>query len=217
MTRLAIRRGIQKHLQLSFSLFFFVLFCFLVVAVERGFPFVYITNAYVYDYVVALYQEGWKSFFVYITDIGLYGALAVTALLSLFLSYKKRYRQALYITISMGGAICAAYAVKYMLGTERPPFPHVSEHGFAFPSGHTTIVVAFFSLLYALYGHRLHEAQRIVYVLSAVLVAGAVGFSRLYLNVHWFFDVMGGIYLGIAIPAMAHIFLKRFSKSAQPD
>lgn len=57
----------------------------------------------------------------------------------------------------------------------------------SFPSNHTSSLFAFYSGL-VLIGHPLASA--------AGIWAGAVAFSRLYLGVHYFTDVVGGVLVG---------------------
>ena len=68
--------------------------------------------------------------------------------------------------------------------------------GFSFPSGHTT---AAFSAAVALW------FQKSRWFVPALLLACLMGFSRLYLYVHFPSDVLGGILLGIALGAMGSL------------
>ena len=84
-----------------------------------------------------------------------------------------------------------ADAVKAAVGEARP---HVSRlvslpHTHAFPSGHTTTSFACATVLAAL-------APR--GAPAFFLLALAIGYSRLYVGVHWPLDVLGGAVLGIA-------------------
>ncbi|UKY48893.1 phosphatase PAP2 family protein [Streptomyces inhibens] len=96
--------------------------------------------------------------------------------------------------------------LKAVVGRARPvwPDPVDSAHYAAFPSGHAmSVVVAGALVLWLL---RLHGARplwrwtaRTVVVVSAV----GVGFTRVYLGVHWPSDVVGGWLLGGALVAGA--------------
>ena len=69
--------------------------------------------------------------------------------------------------------------------------------GFSFPSGHASISVAF-------YGFAIYIAMRFVRLWSTrinllmlgVLIAFLIGFSRLYLGVHYLSDVVAGYLVG---------------------
>jgi undecaprenyl-diphosphatase len=84
-----------------------------------------------------------------------------------------------------------ASAVKAAVGEHRP---HVSRlvslpHSASFPSGHTSIAFACATVLSAL-------APRAAPAFFALALA--IGYSRLYVGVHWPLDVLGGAVLGVA-------------------
>jgi len=97
-----------------------------------------------------------------------------------------------------------AEAVKAAVGEQRPryaePHPLLSvAHSNSFPSGHTTTSFACATVLSSF----VPRAAPAFYLLAL-----AIGFSRIYVGVHWPFDVLGGIVLGVAIGA-AVIALRR--------
>ncbi|WP_336322320.1 phosphatase PAP2 family protein [Streptomyces lavendofoliae] len=108
-------------------------------------------------------------------------------------------------------------ALKAAVGRDRPwwPDPVDSAHFAAFPSGHAmTAAVTFGLLLWVLARFRVGGWPRI-----AVLVAGAVsvvgvGFTRLYLGVHWASDVVGGWLLGGCLVALAVVLHERTTARA---
>jgi undecaprenyl-diphosphatase len=90
-----------------------------------------------------------------------------------------------------------SYALRQGIGRERPPLvypepkPLVSvPHSGAFPSGHTTAAFACATVL-AWASPRLRVP---IFVLAA-----AIGFSRVYVGVHWPLDVLGGAVLGVLV------------------
>lgn len=96
--------------------------------------------------------------------------------------------------------------VKAAVDRPRPvwPDPVDSAHYAAFPSGHAlTAAVAGAVALWML---RHHDApvvwRRVVGALATVSVLG-VGFTRLFLGVHWLSDVLAGWLLGGALVALA--------------
>lgn len=64
--------------------------------------------------------------------------------------------------------------------------------GYSFPSGHTTGAASFYSALAVSY------RRRWISILCALAIL-MVGFSRMYLGVHWPIDVFGGLALGITV------------------
>jgi undecaprenyl-diphosphatase len=92
-------------------------------------------------------------------------------------------------------------AVKDLVGRARPPhavaLTHVS--GVAFPSGHATDATVAWLLLASLAAATTRRwPVKVAYWAGAVALCIVVGFTRLYLGVHWLTDVTGGFALGAA-------------------
>lgn len=76
----------------------------------------------------------------------------------------------------------------------RPPLGLSVKDSFAFPSGHTTAAAAVAAVLgYLALRRRIFP---LLYITGAVIVVVIVAFSRIYLDMHWFSDVVGGMLIG---------------------
>ncbi len=85
--------------------------------------------------------------------------------------------------------------INHLEGRVRPPVTDWAgtAGGPSFPSGHTTVASLFAASSAWLIATRVHAGwPRIALWSGAVLYAGAVGFSRIWLGVHWPTDVVGG-------------------------
>lgn len=80
-------------------------------------------------------------------------------------------------------------------------------HDFAFPSGHTLASFGAATAL-TLYYRR--------WGVAALTLAGAIGFSRLYLFVHYPTDVAAGALLGVALAFAAHYLVCRVRRPSAP-
>jgi undecaprenyl-diphosphatase len=88
--------------------------------------------------------------------------------------------------------------LKRLIQRQRPPDPLVEGiTNFSFPSGHAFMGVAFYGLLiwYASVYISDKWLSRMV-ILSLFLIIAAIGFSRIYLRVHYATDVLAGICIG---------------------
>jgi membrane-associated phospholipid phosphatase len=131
---------------------------------------------------------------------------ALTAVIVLWLLLRRERTPALWIAVTAAAGTALQQGVKAALDRPRPHWvnPVDSAHYAAFPSGHALTATVTFGLL--LWMLKLHGApaawQRLATAVAAVSVLG-VGFTRLYLGVHWFTDILGGWLLGAALVAWA--------------
>lgn len=81
----------------------------------------------------------------------------------------------------------------------RPPdVGAIVETTFSFPSGHATVAVAFYGFLaYCLWRRTESWTLRLNLFFGGVMLVLAIGFSRLYLGVHYLSDVLAGYLLGL--------------------
>ncbi len=141
------------------------------------------------------------GFFTTVTWAGsLYLLLPLSTAILAFLFFRKRRQDAELLGLGFGGAVMAVNLIKWLVGRPRPDFfpPLVPmPPDFAFPSGHTAQITAFVCCLTIITGrHRAAPWCRIVTGL-AFLIAGLVGISRLYLQVHFLSDVLAGALLSL--------------------
>lgn len=72
-----------------------------------------------------------------------------------------------------------------------------TEASYSFPSGHATLAAAFYGfVVYYLWRQTPGWRSRLNIFFSGVIIMAAIGFSRLYLGVHFLSDVLGGYLLG---------------------
>ncbi|MEO6611510.1 MAG: phosphatase PAP2 family protein [Chitinophagaceae bacterium] len=89
--------------------------------------------------------------------------------------------------------------LKYLFKRKRPLSPLLQAvKGLSFPSGHALIAVTFYGLLIYILFHTLTPGF-FLYLLTAslVLLILLIGFSRVYLRVHYASDVLAGFIIGL--------------------
>ncbi|GAB2626566.1 hypothetical protein GCM10027168_67880 [Streptomyces capparidis] len=129
----------------------------------------------------------------------------LTALAVVWLVRIRAGRLAVWTAATSLVGLAVQSGVKAAVGRERPswPDPVDSAHNAAFPSGHAMTAAVTCALLVALF-HWLGPAgtrwRAAVWTAAVVSVAG-VGFTRVYLGVHWLTDVLSGWLLGVAVVA----------------
>ena len=123
----------------------------------------------------------------------------LTAGVVLFLALSRRRRLALYVVVAAAGGAGLSYALKFLYNRPRPSLvaPEALPGDPSFPSGHSASAAVIYLTLGLLIAHSVGRRGQKVYIVAlAVLLAVAVGLSRLYLGVHWPSDVLAGWTLG---------------------
>lgn len=109
-------------------------------------------------------------------------------------------RPARTLAIVMVGEVIFQNGLKQIFARVRPEaFFGATVDTYSFPSGHALSSTCLFGALALLaLPHLRHAGWRVAIVALAVTGAGAIGWSRIYLGVHYPSDVIGGFVIGIA-------------------
>ena len=132
----------------------------------------------------------WLS--MHTTNIGGPLVTVIIALcIGLYLAYKREIVRLLILGGSMVGSAGLAFMIKSLIERPRPQlWQHlVPESGFSFISGHATMSMTLAAAIVAILWR---TKWRWPAIIAGVLYAGWVGFSRLYLGVHYPTDILGG-------------------------
>jgi membrane protein DedA with SNARE-associated domain/membrane-associated phospholipid phosphatase len=147
------------------------------------------------------------------------GALALVALALLV---RRERLEGVALLAGLALTVAGVQLTKAVLGRPRPLDALVPTSGSAYPSGHAAYAVCWVAIAVALRRAVPGLGARAGLLLGGILVALAVGLTRIYLRVHWFSDVAGGWGLGAMTFALAGIvalvvgFLTRGRAREQP-
>jgi undecaprenyl-diphosphatase len=132
-----------------------------------------------------------------------FGTLPVTATFALagavLLAVRRRPVELTVLVVSTLAIYLAVHITKAATDRPRPPHPLASATLSAFPSGHAAYSTVYVAVALIATRARSGVASRAALVVAAILLAGAIGVSRVYLRVHWWSDVLAGWALGAAI------------------
>jgi undecaprenyl-diphosphatase len=127
------------------------------------------------------------------------------------LVYRNEAIAALVLAIALSGSWLLNGIFKSLFRRKRPDLWASSKRpmDYSYPSGHSMSAISFYGLLAADLTYCLSIPLSITAPLAAVLTLG-VGFSRVYLGVHWPTDVLsgwiaGGIWLGACLYGLVQI------------
>ena len=168
-------------------------------------------------YIQSLENEYLTVFYKMITIIAdTYQSAIITILLVTFLYFKKHYREALFLAITMTTCGLAMPLLKNIFSRERPNFYRLIEiSGYSFPSGHTTSATTMYLTLAIILLSIMKKLNKYFVFSIAVLGIVIIGGSRIYLGVHYPTDVMAGICLGISI--VSTVYCLYYSNSSEED
>jgi membrane-associated phospholipid phosphatase len=155
-------------------------------------------NAWAHEHVTA---SGLRLFHA-ITLVGSPGVWVITSLFAVWLLWRgERFLFWAWIVSNIGGGILQL-ALKRTIHRDRPQYAAAFLHGqsYSFPSGHTMSATICWSLMVVCAGLSLgwRGGRRVRLYIVATTIISLIGFSRLYLGVHYPSDVLGGVIIGTA-------------------
>jgi undecaprenyl-diphosphatase len=130
-----------------------------------------------------------------VTALGYYWVVLPLLAVVVFVFYRKGWKlSASLLLVSTVGSSLLTTVLKAVFERARP---ELFDSGYAasfysFPSGHATVAVGFYGTLTLILAYRLSGFARWVVVVCGVLLVLLIGFSRLYLGVHYPTDVLAG-------------------------
>jgi len=145
---------------------------------------------------VYAWRRPWlNSAMLFFTASGGRFAVIPVAVLSYAFWRQGRLPDTITVIVSVGGAAILTLVLKALFGRPRPDIipPLIVETTYSFPSGHTIVAVALYGLMAVLFGRQ----ERYGWAVFSSLWVLAVGFSRIYLGVHYPSDVVGSLALGV--------------------
>ena len=129
-------------------------------------------------------------------------------IISIFLFFKRKIKGSIIFILTVGLSSLTVYLFKNLCAISRPINALILENAFSFPSGHSSIAVVLFGLLaYALY--KKFPDKKLLVSLISIFCIIIISFSRLYLNVHWLSDILGGLVIGSIWLLIALFFLEK--------
>ena len=136
-----------------------------------------------------------------VTKLGAPLLYAVVIVAVLWFMWRREWRAAISLALATSGGVALSNLLKAIFHRGRPAtvvefIPHPS---WSFPSGHALNSVVSYGFLAMLLLDRIADRRkRIAVVIAAATMILLIGFSRLYLGVHYLSDVTGGWIAGAA-------------------
>ena len=139
-----------------------------------------------------------NDFFIFISYLGAVDVILFIsfAMTIIFLTQtKKIFFFSLWIALS--GSVLSAYILKLAVHRPRPLIGIVKETSFSFPSAHAVASLVLYGFIIHLISRSDKNRQfKLIMSASLFIFILLIGFSRLYLGVHYLSDVMAGYLIG---------------------
>lgn len=184
------------------------------------------------DHQVALamhdiWSERLHPFFQAIAELGGLELTTIVMVGLMLYLWRGRFGSDTLVVLAFAGAVALEVLYKFLLYHPAPPHslvhtdgPSVTElvqgsgAGNSFPSGHVVRAVVAWGLL-AFVVRRLAVSRwvRALAIPVAIVVIVLISFDRLYLDVHWESDVIGGLLLGAIALLAGTVWLDRPRKA----
>jgi membrane-associated phospholipid phosphatase len=116
---------------------------------------------------------------------------------ALYLAFRRQWRYFAAWVLTWAVAEIGLELAKQWFRRMRPPLELVPTSGFSFPSGHAVATASIAVALVLAFQHA--GPQRRKWEVAAAGAAFVMALSRVYLNAHWFSDVVAGVLLGTGI------------------
>ena len=147
-----------------------------------------------------------------VTHLGGVAFIVLLGVLCFMFCKKNRW----FITFDLVGCTVINQTIKHIVRRPRPNVLRlVEESGYSFPSGHSMISVAFYGLvIYLVYKNVNNKYLKWTLITLLSLLILTIGFSRIYVGVHYFTDVVGGFFLALAyLIVYIYIYNKKVIKN----
>ena len=152
-------------------------------------------------------------------DVTALGGVSVLALLTLisagYLIAARKPATAGFLVVAISSGAIASTLLKMGFARSRPDFigQLVEVHTASFPSGHAMNSAVTYLTLGALLARAEDDRSvRIYLVAAAIFLTLVVGFSRVYLGVHWPSDVIGGWCVGSAWAVLCSLIARTLGR-----
>jgi undecaprenyl-diphosphatase len=152
-----------------------------------------------------------------VTPLGIgWGTVPVLTILGAILVYQRNWRSLLYLLVTPVGSFLLNRTLKLYFHRERPHLWEVfsPDLSYAFPSGHTMASASCAIVLIVLAWHT--RWRWVVFTLASLFVL-TIGWTRIYLGMHYPSDVLAGWLLAIAWSVFTLLIIQPNHRSLKQD
>lgn len=197
---------------LSICLAVFCVFAFLFLMIRYKVAGGFNLDANLINFSSKIQSNGLTNFFKIVTHFGSMITVAILALIMAIVC--KPIWVKIFAVANVGFVAVFCWIVKHIVTRPRPVgIALIEETGYSFPSAHTMGSVVFYGfLIFLVWKYFKNKPVKITLSIVLSTFALLIGYTRVYLGVHFATDVLAGLLAGIAYLAVAivlFIFLEK--------
>jgi undecaprenyl-diphosphatase len=173
-------------------------------------------DEHVFSMLQPLISESTNNFMLFVTFLGTHKFLipANLSLIAYFLFIKRHRWYSIKVPAIALSSLGLMFGLKHLFGRQRPEVPLLFEaEGLSFPSGHALFSITFYGLLVYIIFHSVKQkGLRWTLIVFLIILMFVIGFSRVYLRVHYASDVIAGFCVGFMWLVFAIWMLNRMER-----
>jgi undecaprenyl-diphosphatase len=155
----------------------------------------------IFDRLQSYVSHGKNRIMLFITFLGKHQFLIPANLLLIFyflFATHQNWFSIRVVTIALS-SLLLMFLLKYLFQRKRPLSPLLKAvKGLSFPSGHAIMAVTFYGLLIYILGNTVQmDWLKYILIVFLLLLIVLIGYSRVYLRVHYASDVLAGFIIGL--------------------
>ena len=205
----------MKRKNILFIILPVLLFAMLAISIQAGITVNF--EGWAYSEAMERLSPGMTFLMKGITHIG-DSVSVLTFCLLLIVLPKSRKTIALPVSITVIISGILNVALKNIFARERPDILRlINETNYSIPSGHAMINASLYAMLFLLILKFIKNKVLLVTLSTAcAMLPVAIGYSRVYLGVHYAGDVLGGWLIGVAISGFIYLLWDRWFSTENP-
>ena len=168
---------------------------------------------YIYTNISKLISDTVTIIMKIFTSFGSIIILNLICAISFIIYKNKKYAKYLFLNLLVIAGL--NLILKNIFIRPRPQILQiVKERGFSFPSGHSMVSMAFYGfIIYLIYKNVKNPYLKWSIISGLIITILLIGFSRIYLGVHYASDVIGGFCFSIAYIYIYTRFYKKVTSN----
>ena len=154
----------------------------------------------------------WTAYFKFMTFWAEPITIVILCMMTLItLIFKKR--SSLYLIGFLIISTVINQILKYLVARPRPDLALIEVSGHSFPSGHAMGAVSFYGfIIWLVFRSKLNNKIKVVVngILTFLIIN--ICYSRIYLGVHYFSDVLSGALISLSLLLISTYYIKKYQK-----